>query len=146
MITYMPYEVYPDQEKVCFRKGNFDIPASDLQDENDTDELFQKKNMVLCAICRHIITSPEEVFSVKGNCDHTFVNPAGNKFRIRCFADAPGSVNSGELTNEYTWFPGYQWNYALCGNCFFHLGWFYQSDGNSFYGFIVDSIIESISM
>lgn len=67
--------------------------------------------------------------------EHAFFNPAGIAFEIRCFCRAPGAVPHGNPSAEFTWFPAYRWQVALCATCRTHLGWLF-TNGGSFYGLI----------
>ncbi len=60
-----------------------------------------------------------------------------------CFSDASGCLVYGIPTSEYTWFTGYRWNYAHCAACLSHLGWFYQSDSDGFFGLILDKLMDN---
>ncbi|HLP59717.1 MAG TPA: cereblon family protein [Candidatus Deferrimicrobium sp.] len=103
-------------------------------------EQKKKKEFLLCRNCSHIITSLDFKVEIDGRYMHTFKNPAGVVYTIGCFSKAVGCFNLGEPTQEYTWFPGFAWSYANCFNCFTHLGWFYRSAQNSFYGLILDHL------
>jgi len=59
-------------------------------------------------------------------------------------SSANGCVNYGTPTLEHTWFQSYSWRYALCSNCHTHLGWFYQSGNDSFYGLILENLEEGV--
>jgi hypothetical protein len=98
---------------------------------------------VLCAACRAVVTDRRNAISVSGAHEHTFVNPAGIIYPVRCYGDAPGCRGAGELTAEFSWFAGYAWRYALCGSCAEHLGWVYRAEaGGAFYGLIADKLAE----
>jgi hypothetical protein len=63
------------------------------------------------------------------------MNPAGMLFHIGCFGAAPGCRVVGPSSDEYPWFPGHSWRYALCGGCGVHLGWHFQgAEGTGFFG------------
>ena len=101
---------------------------------------------ILCRVCSHLITSPEEMVEKADRHVYTFKNPAGIVYTIGCFQNAPGCLSLGTSTNEFTWFPGFLWNFAVCRRCFSHLGWFYQSpSGDSFYGLILNQLINRSS-
>lgn len=102
----------------------------------------KKKNFILCRSCNHIITSVDKRIEVGGQHSHVFKNPADIVYRIGCFSAATGCFNFGEPTEQFTWFPGYAWCYSNCLNCFMHLGWFYQSGEDHFYGLILSHLIE----
>jgi hypothetical protein len=110
-----------------------DSPAPTLSDES----------YILCKLCGNHITSVENIISVQGSHRHTFTNPAGLVFEIGCFSSADGCLVSGIPTMEFTWFSGYRWNYAHCAQCLTHLGWFYQNKETSFFGLILDRLIET---
>jgi hypothetical protein len=67
--------------------------------------------------------------------EHAFFNPAGIAFQLRCFQKAPGAMPRGEPTTEFTWFPKFRWQIALCATCRIHLGWLF-TNGSSFFGLI----------
>lgn len=100
----------------------------------------KKKEFLICKNCSHIITSLDYKIEIDGRHIHTFKNPAGVVYTIGCFSKAVGCFNFGDLTEQYTWFPGFAWCYANCFNCFMHLGWFYQSNQNRFYGLILNHL------
>jgi|GEM_PF-357575 len=102
----------------------------------------KKKKFILCRSCNHIITSVDKRIEVSGQHSHVFKNPAGIVYRIGCFSAATGCFNFGDPTEQFTWFPGYAWCYSNCLNCFMHLGWFYQSGEDNFYGLILSHLIE----
>lgn len=90
----------------------------------------------LCVTCFNRITTDRYNVEVSGSCFHSFTNPAGINFDIICFSDAGGCNVAGIPSMEFTWFPGYSWCYAYCSNCKAHLGWFYGSPKDSFFGLI----------
>jgi hypothetical protein len=107
---------------------------------------------LLCFACGHPITSERERFAVGGAQEHTFTNPGGWVYRIGCFRRAPGCAQAGEFTEEYSWFPGQAWRYALCAGCRTHLGWVFRgasagaggaagSAQPEFYGLILDRLV-----
>lgn len=80
--------------------------------------------------------------SIDGSHEHYFRNPAGIRFRVACFAYAPGTEAFGEPTEEFTWFPPYAWQLAICRGCSDHLGWSYsEPGGKSFFGLIVERLL-----
>ena len=72
-----------------------------------------------------------------GDSVHRRVNPLGIEYEFSCFSSAPGCRTVGGETDEHTWFAGYQWRIALCGQCRTHLGWRFRSPDNEFFGLIV---------
>ena len=105
-------------------------------------EQLTKKKKILCKVCHYFITSLDQKIQVNGTYHHIFRNPTGLVFEIGCFSSANGCVNYGTPTLEYTWFSGFTWRYALCSHCHLHLGWFYQSPTNCFYGLILGNLLE----
>ena len=95
---------------------------------------------IYCSFCDHGITGLNHACAVNGQHTHTFFNPAGVVFEICCFRQAPGCVVRGHSTDEFTWFAGYRWSYALCGRCRAHLGWQYTSAEDSFFGLIAPNL------
>jgi hypothetical protein len=136
-------DIYSENPLLFFREENepteVDDPETDASDEIDPDA---EKGLV-CRKCRAHITENRHVVAINGNHLHTFFNPAGIVFEIRCFSQARGCAVHGEATGEFSWFAGYVWRYALCGNCMVHLGWKYDSGENSFFGLIKDKLVET---
>ena len=100
------------------------------------------KPTINCALCNAEITTEEERLSIEGKYNHVFTNPHGYVFDIGCFNRAPGCINAGMPTEEFTWFSGYAWRYALCHRCHCHLGWFFTAvREDSFYGLILRRLI-----
>lgn len=73
---------------------------------------------------------------------HTLFNPAGLLFEIRCFDRAEGCEVHGDRTTEFTWFPGFAWNYAVCAACLEHLGWHFEGAGRGFFGLIRERLVD----
>jgi hypothetical protein len=98
---------------------------------------------VCCAACLCAVTSNKARFEIQGSIEHVCINPHGFRFHIVCFREAPGCVLEGTPTSLHSWFSGYDWRYALCGNCRMHLGWHYNASGGAaFHGLIKDRLIE----
>ena len=75
------------------------------------------------------------------------MNPTGRVFHVHCYKRADGAAAAGAPTDEYSWFPGYAWSYALCGGCGAHLGWFFsaiaeEDTEGGFWGLIEEQLIE----
>lgn len=111
-------------------------------DERGTEE--GKEPCIICRFCSHVITTPDTMMDIDGGHCHTFTNPLGVTYSIGCFSAAKGCVNTGDPTLEFTWFPGFAWEYALCGNCRSHLGWYYRSGESGFYGLILNNLTENL--
>ncbi len=81
---------------------------------------------LVCAACRHPITSEGHRIEVEGRHAHRRSNPFGVTFDFWCFEAAPGASCLGRPTTEHTWFAGFAWSFALCGGCGEHLGWLFE--------------------
>jgi hypothetical protein len=89
-----------------------------------------------------LVTSAAHRITVQGQAQHEFVNPAGLRFVIGCFAAAPGVVAVGEPSAVWTWFPGYEWQAVVCRACSAHLGWSYARGEDRFFGLILERLLE----
>ena len=103
----------------------------------ETDELEDSDDKIMCARCGQLVTRTRWALSMGGH-EHVFFNPAGIVFRINCFAEAPGATDQGAPSDEFSWFKGYLWNFAMCTGCGEHLGWRFTgaSDPPVFFGLI----------
>jgi hypothetical protein len=95
---------------------------------------------ILCATCGHPITSDRERIRILDAHEHRFMNPAGLLFHIGCFARADGCVPVGPRSDDYPWFPGFDWRVVLCAGCAEHLGWLFQSAERAFFGLRLDRL------
>jgi hypothetical protein len=117
------------------------VPAADASARERA--ATEEGTPVLCASCGGRVTDTQSAIRVGEAHEHTFVNPAGIIYRVRCFSDAPGCSELGELTEEFTWFAGFAWRYAFCASCAEHLGWSYRSGGGAgFYGLVAERLAE----
>lgn len=124
------------------RRGGPD-PGGDpgAEDETSRDHDLDAERAILCGSCGAPVTDLDAATAVAGNHAHTFFNPAGYRFEIGCFTRAPGCVNLGIPTDEFSWFPGYRWSFSACGGCGNHLGWRFSSDdGGLFWGLILKEL------
>lgn len=122
---------------MSFEHGDFQ------QADPDTDAVDQCEPWLCCRDCGHRITKEAWLVVRAGNVAHRFRNPAGQAFHLRCFGNAPGATPTGPTSDFFTWFPGYAWQMALCGDCRTHLGWRYGSDSATFWGLITDKLASS---
>lgn len=108
---------------------------------SETQKISFPKKAIFCKQCLNEITA--EIFSTEKNHSscHSFANPYGYIFTIRCFSKAPGTITSGKGSNEFSWFTEYFWQVALCKKCMTHLGWKFLGTDDSFYGLIDDKLI-----
>jgi len=129
---------------LLFREKLSDPPGkTDTAPSGKTREKIEKA--VLCRSCRSVVTEQDKAISIDNNHMHTFFNLAGIVFETHCFSQVKGCINQGTPTDEFSWFSGYTWEYALCSTCFDHLGWFYNSADSSFFGLIGSKIIQGDS-
>lgn len=80
-----------------------------------------------CAVCGAPVTRTRWATSRRDAHEHVVFNPTGHLFRLRCFSQAPGAYPVGPPSDHFTWFPGHDWQVALCLGCDRHLGWKYLS-------------------
>ena len=97
---------------------------------------------LLCAACRHQVTTERERIEMLDRHEHTCTNPHGLAFRIGCFRQAPGCTGMGPRDSAFSWFPGYTWQIAVCGRCRTHLGWIFRAGADCFHGLILDRLAE----
>lgn len=110
----------------------------------ESDNALTQGKALHCAFCHSIITWQASAIDQLGRHIHTFENPGGYEFTIGCFARAY-CMQVGTPEKEWSWFPAYHWQYALCHQCHEHLGWYYRSatQSNSFFGLILDRLISA---
>ncbi len=106
------------------------------QDTDDSDE----KKFLRCRECHAPITQPRDRIVMNEKHQHVFANPHGYIYHIGCFARALGCLAIGEETRFFSWFPGYTWKIALCGQCLTLLGWAFRSKESYFLGLILDKL------
>ncbi|MFC2103338.1 cereblon family protein [Bacteroidota bacterium] len=99
----------------------------------------------LCIVCNKKITSDKDKFEYNNQSEFQFVNPGGYYFDIITFSAADGCRDLGDPTDEFTWFPGHSWSFAVCNRCSNHLGWKYQGEF-SFYGLIKSRLIKGAAL
>lgn len=108
--------------------------------ERDEEEEKEEKAL-FCRFCGKQITELRFAIEMSDDHHHTFFNPAGIIYEIRCFSQAEGCVRHGPSTDEFSWFPGYTWRLALCSECFVHMGWYFSSGTLGFYGLIGKNLV-----
>ncbi|SDL10713.1 hypothetical protein SAMN05660337_2105 [Maridesulfovibrio ferrireducens] len=113
-----------------------------LQDDSELNT-SKYEQFIICKECEHKLTKPTFAIQVNDSHEHSFFNPHGYVFQLRCFSNASGCLTEGPPSSEFTWFSGYSWQITFCGKCFSHLGWKFTSDSNSFFGLIKDKIKNS---
>jgi uncharacterized C2H2 Zn-finger protein len=107
------------------------------------DEVHERsERMLRCGRCGHGVTRDRDRREVAGAHAHVFMNPHGYVFHVGCFDEAEGAVRHGAATDDFSWFDGYLWRYAHCGACQLHIGWRFEAGGDTFWGLILDRLIE----
>ena len=97
---------------------------------------------ILCKACGRKITTAEQAIAVNSSFQHTFFNPAGIVFELGCYRRAEGAGAVGQPSSEFSWFSGYLWSFALCSGCQTHLGWYFESASDGFWGLILNRLRE----
>jgi len=121
------------------RELALDAVDDDPADQRETGD----EETLLCGNCLLAITSEKEAIAVDGAHHHTFFNPAGIVYEIRCFKKAFGCFIQGEPSTQFTWFKGHAWQYDLCARCRRHLGWHFLGRYGSFHGLIAKHLTAS---
>ncbi len=114
--------------------------GAETADVTTADPRTEGDDRVRCGQCRAVLTTADMAVTRGGGHVHTFRNPAGYSWTVRCFRHAGGCASVGPLTDQATWFPGYQWCYAHCSACSRHLGWWFVGSGPSFVALIAPRI------
>ena len=124
------------------QRGKHRDGAVDHDQQVDTQDIdnADKKEFLRCTECHYPITRKRDRIQINEQHQHVFANPHGYIFHIGCFAQAPGCVIASEETSYFSWFPGYAWQIALCGQCLTLLGWAFRSSESQFFGLILDKL------
>jgi hypothetical protein len=120
---------------VAVGTGTVELPQGDESVEVEQDDRIR------CAACRAVVTRGALAVTRGGAHQHTFRNPAGYSWTVRCFRDATGCAPAGAFTDDATWFAGYSWCFAHCKACGHHLGWWFVGTGPSFVALIVSRTV-----
>jgi len=96
---------------------------------------------LLCHRCRHPITEAGMAIVFDGNHVHSRVNPVGITYDFACYRHAPGCTVAGPPVWEYSWFTGYAWQIALCGQCGEHMGWRFRGE-ELFFGLVLGRLVD----
>lgn len=118
-------------------------PSTTTRTGSEDEKAPENQEALRCFRCLHPITRRKDQTTVNGRHSHVFANPGGLIFEIGCFRLAPGCAPAGPATSEFTWFDGYAWQVAVCGGCMSHLGWYYTTADASFYGLILNRLIDA---
>ena len=127
--------------RLCLQREKGPAGAIDIRNETKVREKDQEEKFLRCAACNAPITKECDRISINEQHQHVFTNPHGYIFQIGCFAVAQGCVFGDDETNFFSWFPGYAWRYALCGQCLTHLGWGFRSQDSQFVGLILERLL-----
>lgn len=98
------------------------------------------KKVIVCNSCNHLLADAGDQHQILGSHEHEFMNPYGLLHRFRCFRNALGCAIKGHREFADSWFPGYTWRIATCGQCDTHIGWLFEGS-DSFYGLLVQKIV-----
>ena len=93
-----------------------------------------------CGACGHPIARDADRTPLEGAASRAFVNPAGIEYVIAGFREASGCIETGEPSAYWSWFAGFSWQIALCGECGIHLGWRFRAAAAGFYGLVLDRL------
>lgn len=101
-----------------------------------------------CRSCGQAVSSRRQSFAFRASgAVQVFPNPLGQMRKIWTLRTAHGLALVGEPTQEFTWFDGYAWTVAVCGQCRAHLGWQFDavraSTPDRFYGLLVEALREA---
>jgi len=119
--------------------------ASRPEDDATPDaEAGQGGASLRCVTCRHRITENAARMELAGSHRHVFFNPHGHVFELGLFSSADGCAVIGPLSEEFTWFPGYAWQVAVCARCGLHMGWLFRglSGQGAFWGLLLPHLVE----
>jgi len=123
------------------KKQKDDSSVDAVSDAEIEDESGSKINF-FCTACENHIVAANQRRQVDGKHEHVQANPHGVVFHIGCFSSAPGCIQMGEASSEWSWFKGYNWQICLCSSCGFHLGWLFRSSESTFWGLIMSRLVE----
>lgn len=112
------------------------VPLNEDEIENSLDRSIH------CATCATYLTHSKHAIRVDAAHEHSFVNPQGYLYRIRCFGFVDNVSSAGEPSREFTWFSGYAWTVLLCRQCSQHVGWQFDAVSARFYVLIVDRVVD----
>jgi hypothetical protein len=110
-------------------------------DEDAGDAAPRTERVWRCARCRQTVARDRDRREMDGRFDHVFMNPHGFVFHVGCFSAADGVQRRGGFTDDFSWFPGYDWSYAHCRACKAHLGWRFEGRTDGFWGLILERIV-----
>jgi cereblon len=109
--------------------------------------LPRQRKVILCRRCGGELSEAAAVFSMTPSGPAgVFVNPHGFLHEVLTVRRAKNLLRLGLPTTEFTWYPGYAWEIALCAGCREHVGWAFttvgEGDPPSFVGLRRNAIVE----
>jgi hypothetical protein len=107
----------------------------------ETKTISKEDEIIVCAFCSHPITTPSKQIIIHDAFRHIFANPHGYVFEIGCFSEAMGCRPVSNPSIEFSWFIGYSWQTCVCNQCATHLGWFFLSESDHFWGLILEKLV-----
>jgi len=119
----------------------FKEPDVKTKKKTKTKKNTLSSKALLCKNCFNEITNENFGVSKNNSHIHSFANPYGYIFTIRCFSLAQGVLSTGKDSSEFSWFNNYSWKICLCSRCMTHLGWEFANSKDYFYGLINDKLI-----
>lgn len=122
------------------------VPTKGRVDPKKQADLDTGENgsVLVCKLCRSKITRQDLGMEVDGSHKHVFFNPHGEVFELGCFASAKNVLPTGPRTDEFTWFPGFEWQAVACTGCVSQLGWRYTGKNGGFFGLILATLVEEL--
>lgn len=91
-------------------------------------DLLEHSISLACTNCKNVICYKSDVFPMSQNgAQNSFINPNGFIHDTLTVLKVRGVTQEAFWSQEFTWFPGYEWRYAYCSLCRQHLGWCYRS-------------------
>ena len=124
----------------CFQQGSREGEKPGVQVIDRKDAGLGKP--LVCARCKHPITTTAARIEVAGQHEHARKNPHGYEYVFGCFAEAPGCLPVTWPSTEFAWFAGYTWEIGRCERCREHLGWRFASADQVFFGLISDRLVD----
>lgn len=116
-------------------------------ERHDDDTQTERRRSIRCRRCDHEISDAAAVFSFDSDrASRVFANPHGILHEILTLRYARDLVVTSPPTTEFTWYPGYAWEIAHCGQCLAHVGWSFSAVDDqqpaTFWGLRRNAIIE----
>lgn len=102
-----------------------------------------------CKRCKTQIACYSDIFAMaKGNVNVNYCNPAGyihETLTVHKTLENAAKIVDRPST-EFSWFPGYAWQIAVCNKCTTHIGWKFVAvtknlKPKSFFGLSCKSLI-----